>query len=115
MMCTVIYDGECDFCRSCVDWVKVRAEIKAVANQEINPAEFGITRAQCEKSVVVVADKTYFAAKAVAVLLDSSGHKVVAKLLTASGKLGEIGYRYVAEHRDGQLVAVLYWLIKKTT
>ena len=115
MMCTVIYDGECDFCRSCVDWVKARAKINAVANQEINPAEFGITREQCEKSVVVVADKTYFAAKAVAVLLEESGHKVVAKLLRLSGRLGEVGYKYVAEHRNGLLVAVLHWVIKKTT
>lgn len=114
MMCTVIYDGECDFCRSCVDWVKARAEIKAVANQEINPAEFGITREQCEKSVVVIADKTYFAAKAVAVLLDKSGHKVLAKLLRLSGKLGEVGYKYVAEHRNGLLVAALHWVIKRT-
>jgi predicted DCC family thiol-disulfide oxidoreductase YuxK len=114
MMCTVIYDGECDFCRSCVAWVKARAEINAIANQEINPAEFGITREQCEKSVVVVADKTYFAAKAVAVLLDKSGNKALAKLLRLSGKLGEVGYKYFAEHRNGLLVAALHWVIKRT-
>ena len=111
---TIIYDGECDFCRTCVDWVKARSEINAVANQEINPAEFGITREQCEKSVVVVADKTYFAARAVAVILDKSGHKVLAKLLRLSGKLGEVGYKYVAEHRNGLLVAALHWVIKLT-
>ena len=114
MKYTVIYDGECDFCRTCVDWVKARAEINAIANQKINPAEFGITREQCEKSVVVVADKTYFAARAVAVILDKSGHKVLAKLLKLSGKLGEVGYKYVAEHRNGLLVAALHWVIKRT-
>ena len=114
MKYTVIYDGECDFCRTCVDWVKALAEINAIANQKINPAEFGITREQCEKSVVVVADKTYFAARAVAVILDKSGHKVLAKLLRLSGKLGEVGYKYVAEHRNGLLVAALHWVIKRT-
>ncbi len=111
---TIIYDGECDFCRTCVDWVKARSEINAVANQEINPAELGITREQCEKPVVVVSDKTYFAAKAVAVLLDKSGNKALAKLLRLSGKLGEVGYKYVAEHRNGLLVAALHWVIKRT-
>lgn len=110
----VIYDGTCDFCHSCVTWVNARTEITAIPNQEIDPTEFGITREQCESSVVVIADKTYFAAKAVAVLLDKSGHKTLAKLLTASGKLGEVGYRYVAEHRNGLLVAALHWVIKKS-
>ena len=112
MHTTVIYDGECDFCVSCVEWVKARTEINAYANQSINPAEFGVTKAQCEISVVVIADRTYFAAKAVALLLKESGHKYLALALRLSGPIGEFGYRYVAAHRNGFLVRTLHWLIR---
>lgn len=115
MNTTVIYDGECDFCKSCVAWVKARTEINAIPNQSIDPSEFGISREQCEKSVVVISDKSYFAAKAVAYLLAQSGHRFLAKALINSGPIGELGYRYVASHRDGQLVRALHWLIRKTT
>ena len=112
MHTTVIYDGECDFCLSCVEWVKARTEINAFANQSINPAEFGVTKAQCEKSVIVISDRIYFEAVAVAVLLNQSGHKFLAKTLLASGPFGTFGYRYVAAHRNGFLVRTLHWLIR---
>ena len=113
MVTTVIYDGKCDFCKSCVDWVKARTEISAIPNQSIEPSEYGITRDDCEKSVVVITEKTYFAAKAVAILLKQSGHKFLASALIYSGPVGELGYKYVANHRDGILVKILHWLIKK--
>ncbi|MFM8447913.1 MAG: thiol-disulfide oxidoreductase DCC family protein [Candidatus Nanopelagicaceae bacterium] len=114
MTTTVIYDGECDFCISCVKWVKARTQINALPNQSINPAEYGVTIAQCEKSVVVIADRTYFAAKAVALLLNQSGHKFLALTLRLSGPIGEFGYRYVAAHRNGLLVRILHWITKKS-
>jgi predicted DCC family thiol-disulfide oxidoreductase YuxK len=113
MATTVIYDGECDFCISCVEWVKARTEIIAFAHQKINPADYGVTKAQCEKSVVVIADRTYFAAKAVAFLLKLSGHKFLSLTLRLSGPIGELGYSYVAAHRSGFLVRILHWIIKK--
>ena len=113
MVTTVIYDGTCDFCKSCVEWVKARTKISAIPNQSIEPTEYGITREQCEKSVVVIADKTYFAAKAVAILFKQTGHKFLASVLIFSGPVGELGYKYVANHRDGILVKILHWLIKK--
>ena len=114
MVTTVIYDGKCDFCKSCVDWVKARTEISAIPNQTIEHSDYGITRDDCEKSVVVITDKTYFAAKAVAILLKQSGHRFLASALIYSGPVGELGYKYVANHRDGILVKVLHWLIKKS-
>ena len=114
MTTTVIYDGECDFCISCVKWVKARAEINALTNQSINPTEYGITKAQCEKSVVVIADRTYFAAKAVALLLNLCGYKFLDLTLRLSGPIGEFGYRYMAAHRNGLLVRILHWIIKKS-
>ena len=111
-MTTVIFDGECAFCRSCVEWVKNRAQVTALANQVIDPAKYGITREQCEKSVVVIDSKTYFGASAVAFLLAKTGHPIMARLLRASGPIGESGYRYVANHRDGRLVALIHRIVK---
>ena len=115
MKCIVIYDGECGFCKSCVAWVKARREIEAIPNQIIDPAAYSITREQCEKSVVVITDRTYFSAKAIAELLVLCGNPYLAKFLKLSGPIGEWGYKYVAKHRDGLLVRILHYLIKKTT
>jgi predicted DCC family thiol-disulfide oxidoreductase YuxK len=111
----VIYDGECDFCISCVNWLKRRLEIEALANQEINPEEFGVSKSQCEKSVVVIDEQTYFGAGAVAFLLNRSGYKFLSNLIILSGPVGRFGYSYVAAHRNGMLVKLLHLIIKKTT
>jgi predicted DCC family thiol-disulfide oxidoreductase YuxK len=115
---TVIYDGDCEFCKSCIQWVANRYEIKSIPNQEIDDSgyfEFGITREQCQKSVAVIENKPYFAAKAISLLLKRSGHPVLANLLKLSGPIGELGYRYVASHRGGWLVSQLHKLVKKYT
>ena len=113
----VIYDGECEFCKSCVEWVSNRYEIESIPNQEIDDSgyfKFGITREQCQRSVVVIETKPLFGAQAVSVLLKRSGHSILAALLKLSGPIGEIGYRYVASHRDGRLVAALHALIQRS-
>lgn len=113
----VIYDGECEFCKSCVEWVSNRYEVEALANQELEESkylEFGITREQCQRSVVVIETKPLFGAQAVSVLLKRSGHSILAALLKLSGPIGELGYRYVASHRDGRLVAALHALIQRS-
>ena len=110
----VIFDGDCDFCRSCVNWVSARCDIEALANQLIDPGKFGITREQFEKSVVVIDSKTYFGAGAVLFLLEKSGSNKLARLLKLIGPMGELGYRYVASHRDGQLVKLIHWMVKKS-
>ena len=110
----VIYDGNCGFCFDCVQWVKRQTEVVAVANQAINPADYGVTREQCEKSVVVInGGQIYFGAAAVAVLLSACGHWLGAWLLRISGGVGEVGYRYVASHRNGLLVRILHWYVKR--
>ena len=110
----VIYDGNCGFCFDCVQWVRRQAEVVAVASQSINPADYGVTREQCEKSVVVInGGQIYFGAAAVAVLLSECGHRLGAWLLRTSGGVGEAGYRYVASHRSGLLVRILHWYVKR--
>lgn len=112
-MITVIYDGHCDFCKSCVAWAKARAPIKALPNQEINFADYGLSKEQVEKSVVVISDKTYFGAAAVAQVLITTQNYRLARLITLLGPIGEIGYRYVASHRNGFLVKSAHWLINR--
>lgn len=113
-MTTVIYDGECDFCKSCIAWVAKRVQINAVPNQTVNEEIYGVSRAQLEKSVCVMTDRTYFGAAAVSVILNIAGHPILSKLLKASGPVGEWGYKYVAAHRDGLIVKFLHWLIKRS-
>ena len=112
-MTKVIFDGECAFCRSCVDWISSRCQIDAIPNQKINPNDYGVTREECEKSVVVIDNEIYFGAEAVAFLLKRSGYRNFARLLQLSGPVGEMGYRYVANNRDGKLVALLHWIIRR--
>ena len=114
LVITVIYDGDCDFCRSCVAWIQNRIKIKALANQSIKPEDFGVTREQCERSVVVIDEKIYLRSRAVAHLLANSGNKWAARFLQALGPISELGYRYVASHRNGKLVAFLHLMIIRT-
>ena len=115
MQPTVIFDGQCDFCIACVAWIQNRIELKALAYQEIEPKDFGVTREVCEKSVIVIADRTYLGADAVAYLLNQCGNSVFSKMIQLSGSIGQAGYKYVANHRDGALVRILHWIIKKST
>ena len=110
----VLFDGNCDFCISCINWVKARADVVAYANQEINPADYDVTREECDRSVVVIdGGKIYFGAAAVAFLLSACGHWLGAWLLRVSGAIGEAGYRYVAAHRGGLLVKILHWYVRR--
>ena len=110
----VLYDGNCDFCISCVNWIKARTDVLALANQGINPAAYGVSREACEKSVVVIdGGQIYFGAAAVSFLLSAASHWLGAWLLRSSGPIGEAGYRYVAAHRGGLLVKILHWYVKR--
>lgn len=113
MAITVIYDGTCDFCKSCVSWAKKRADLIALPNQDLKLSEFGLTQAEVEKSVAVLSDKTYFGAAAVAQVLIATENFRFAKLIQILGPIGELGYKYIASHRNGILVKCLHWFLKK--
>ena len=115
MSTVVFYDGECDFCLACVNWVKSRYEIEALPNNSPRISNYGLTREIVDKSVVVIDSKIMTSAKAVSFLLKKSGFKKSAFLLKASGPLGELGYKYVASHRDGLIVRIAHKMILKTT
>ena len=115
MSTIVFYDGECDFCLACINWVKSRCDIEALPNNSPRIAEYALTREIVDKSVVVIDSKVITSAKAVAFLLRKSGFKKSAQLLRALGPVGELGYKYVASHRNGLLVRLAHKLILQTT
>jgi predicted DCC family thiol-disulfide oxidoreductase YuxK len=106
---TVIYDGQCRFCRACLSWLEVELKVTKLAYQEIDTTRFGLTKEQCSSQVYLQIQGEIFAgATAVAKLLEVRGNKFFAQVIFRSGPLAHIGYRWVASHRNS-------WIIKSAT
>jgi predicted DCC family thiol-disulfide oxidoreductase YuxK len=106
---TVIYDGQCRFCRACLSWLEIKVEVTKLAYQEIDTTPFGLTKAQCSEQLHIENQGQMVAgAAAVATLLKARGNTKWANLIFRSGPLGRIGYRWVASHRNS-------WIIKSAT
>ena len=106
---TVIFDGECQFCKQSVKWINRKLKITALPFQTADLVPFNLTREQCAKQVYVIAEgKTYGGADGIAFLLKQRGNKVQSGLITASGGIGRAGYRWIASHRNS-------WLVKLAT
>ena len=110
---TVIFDGECRFCIASLNWLRLKAHINAYPFQEADLSSLGLTRAECEKEVIAVVDATTFrGASAIARLLEIRGNHNLARVITAAGKLGDIGYHWVATHRSSLLIKILTRLLE---
>jgi predicted DCC family thiol-disulfide oxidoreductase YuxK len=106
---TVIFDGDCEFCRQSVTWIQRKLVVKAIAFQTADLEPFNLTKEQCAKQVYVITDSdVYGGADAIRYLLKERGNRVSAMLLGATGNVGRAGYRWVASHRDS-------WVIKVAT
>ena len=106
---TVIFDGDCEFCRQSVAWIERKLVVEALAFQTADLQPFNLTKEQCAKQVYVVSDSvTNAGADAIRYLLKKRGNKVGAILLGATGNLGRAGYRWVASNRNS-------WVIKVAT
>ena len=104
---TVIFDGDCEFCRQSVTWIQRKLVVKALAFQTADLEPFNLTREQCAKQVYVITDSdVYGGADAIRYLLKKRGNRVSAMLLGATGNVGRAGYRWVASHRDSWVVKV---------
>jgi len=111
---TIIYDGNCDLCKSSVSWVRKRLEVTALDFQATELSRFGLSMEQCVREVFVIADHTRYAgAQAVAYLLKRRGNTFLSSAISASGKIGEAGYRWVATHRHSLPVKALAALLKR--
>lgn len=107
---TIIYDGDCQFCKNCVIWVQKKLTVNAIAYQVGDLNRYGLTAEQCAKQVYAIrGKKKYGGIKAVTFLLRKRKSWILFFLLKLSGPLGDKGYRWVAQNRGSNLVN---WLNK---
>ena len=103
----VIYDGECRFCAASLAWVQEKLEIASVAFQDAKLSDFGLSRSQCEKSVFVIGGGDQLSgARAIEYLLRLRGNTFLAWIIQKLGPIGELGYRWVASHRNSTIIRI---------
>jgi hypothetical protein len=107
---TVIFDGECRFCIAAINWTRLKLSLTALPFQSTDLTPFGLTKDECAKEVVVIA---YRGATAIAYLLKRRGNSAPSLAITASGKLGHLGYRWVASHRKSALIKAMTRLLER--
>ena len=109
----VIYDGECAFCESSIEWIEQRLIIDSKPFQQTDLAKYGLTYQQCSQSVQVITHSTVLAgAAAIAFLLKKRGNRLLSLFITASGPFGRFGYKWIAAHRSSGVVSVLHKILK---
>jgi predicted DCC family thiol-disulfide oxidoreductase YuxK len=109
----VIYDGECAFCKSSIEWIERRLVIDSKPFQEADLESYGLTFQQCSQSVQVITHSTVLAgASAIAFLLKKRRNRLLSMIVTASGPFGRFGYRWIAAHRSSRVVSVLHKILE---
>ena len=104
----ILWDGDCNFCRRCIDWVRRRDSRQIFRDSPYQtaptPPMTPELRASCETAVHVVKSdgSILWAARAALFILGAIGHPVIARVLLAPPFVwfAEIGYRIVANNRD---------------
>jgi predicted DCC family thiol-disulfide oxidoreductase YuxK len=111
---TVIYDGECRFCKASINWLALKLNFSAYPFQSADLAPFNLTREECAKEVIVIeAGKTFRGASAITILLRARGNRFFAALIATSGFLGRASYRWIASHRGSFLVKLLTKILER--
>jgi len=111
---TVIYDGQCELCKNSINWVQRRLPITALDFHTAELATLGLTKQQCSREVFVITDHTRASgAAAVAFLLTRRGNRFLATLITFSGPLARITYRWIADNRNTWPVRALSSLLAR--
>jgi len=111
---TIIYDGECRLCRASVTWLQLKLSCTALDFHTTDLARYNLTYDECSKQVIVIAENTtYRAAAAVAYLLRARGNTFLSRIIRYSGKFGEIGYHWVATHRNSLPIKALTALLER--
>jgi predicted DCC family thiol-disulfide oxidoreductase YuxK len=111
---TVIFDGQCEFCKQSLTWIQRKLAITALPFQTADLSGYNLTREQCAKQVYVISDSaTYGGADAIAFLLKRRGNRIQSELITASGAIGRAGYRWIASHRKSWPVKVATKILTK--
>ena len=113
MELTVIYDGECEFCKQSLSWLARKLELRALPFQSSDLAPFNLTLEQCAKQVWAIEEgRQYGGADAIALLLQHRGNTLLAFLIRVSGDLGRAGYRAVASNRNSLPVTMMTRVLK---
>ena len=113
---TVIYDGDCRFCRACLSWFEKKLKVSKVAYQDIDTTMFGLTKEQCSSQVYVeIEGEVTAGALAVATLLKARGNSRFAGLIFRSGPVAGIGYRWVASHRNSWIIKIATKILEKSS
>ena len=111
---TVIFDGECRFCKASINWLALKLDFIALPFQSADLQPFNITREECAKEVIAILDGTTIrGAAAIAALLRARGNRVLATAISASGFLGRSGYRWIATHRSSALIKFTTWVLER--
>lgn len=98
---TVIFDGECEFCKQSVTWIQHKVKITALPFQTADLVPFNLTREQCAKQVYVISEgKTYGGSDGIAYLLKQRGNTFLWLSIKGSGPLARIVYKWIATHRN---------------
>jgi predicted DCC family thiol-disulfide oxidoreductase YuxK len=111
---TVIYDGQCEFCKNCLTWVEKKLVVTAIPFQSADLSQYGLTIGECAAQLYVIkGKKKYGGIKAVTLLLRKRKNRITALVIKLSGPLGDKGYKWVAANRSSAVVGVLNYLIVK--
>jgi predicted DCC family thiol-disulfide oxidoreductase YuxK len=111
----VIYDGECAFCESSIEWIEQRLVIDSKPFQQTDLAKYGLTYQQCSQSVQVITHSTVLAgAPAIAFLLKKRGNRLLSMFISASGPFGRFGYKWIAARRGSRVVFALHQILKSS-
>ena len=103
----IIYDGECEFCKICVIWIKQKLPVMALPFQNTDLTRFGLNQQQCSEQVYAIfGGNTYAGVAAVRFLLHARGNTLLSVIIKSSDGLAGFGYRWVASHRNSLLVTL---------
>lgn len=111
----LIYDGECEFCHNCVNWIQSRVQLRAIPYQEANLTELMLSEREARESVhLVMPDRTLSGADAVAYLLKSTQWRALGLMVQMVMPLSRFIYRWIARNRSSSIVKCVNFLVIKT-
>jgi len=93
--------------------VSKKLSINALDYHTADLASFDLSPEQCSREVFVIYGSERFSgSKAAAFLLQRRGNHITSALITATGPISSLTYRWIASHRNSLPVRILSRLLK---